>query len=259
MSILLNILWIILAYLIGSLNFSIIFTMSKKRKNIKNVGSGNAGATNAMRTYGFKFGFLIFILDASKSFWFGFVLGFLQTNVEAFYSIIPQVCMLFIILGHIFPIYFKFKGGKGAASLLGMIASISLILAAISAILFIFIVVKWKYISLGSIVVPYIASALSFLLPYFNSIDTTITYGPYWISTICLFVGSIMVALSHYENIIKLINKNENKFSISNIQKNENEEISNSTSEELIMKNEEVNKKETSIIDIVTKTSNKDR
>ena len=111
--VLFNLLWIIVAYLIGSINFSIIFTKNNKnKKNIKEVGSGNAGATNAARVYGFKFGLCIFILDASKSFWLGFILGLLQRNVEAFNVIIPQLCLIFVIIGHTFPLYFNFKGGK---------------------------------------------------------------------------------------------------------------------------------------------------
>ena len=66
-----NIAWIILGYLIGSINFSILLSsISKDKKNIQELGSKNAGATNAMRVYGWKFGLLVFILDTSKAFWF---------------------------------------------------------------------------------------------------------------------------------------------------------------------------------------------
>lgn len=218
-----NLAWIVLAYLIGSINFSIILTkFSKNKKNIKEVGSGNAGATNAMRSYGFRFGLLIFILDTSKSFWLGFVMGLLQSKTESFNSLIPQMVLLFVIIGHIFPIYFKFKGGKGAATLLGMIASISLFLAMIGTVLFLLIVGFTKYVSLGSVVVPYALGATAFALPYFNYVDTVIKYGPFWLSPVCIFIGSLIVALSHYKNIIALLNGNERKTDILSIFKNKN-------------------------------------
>ncbi len=215
--ILFNFLWIIVAYLIGSINFSIIFTKNKKNmKNIKEVGSGNAGATNAARVYGIKFGVCIFILDASKSFWLGFLLGLLQSNVTAFNVIIPQLSLIFVIIGHIFPIYFNFKGGKGASCLLGMIASISLFIAAIGAIIFFIIVILTRYVSLGSIIVPFILALLSFLCPYWHNIDSTITNQIFWFSPLFLFIASIIVTLSHWQNIGRLIHKKESKIQFIN-------------------------------------------
>lgn len=218
-----NILWIILAYLIGSLNFSIILTKLTHKKNIKEVGSGNAGATNAMRAYGIKFGLTVFILDASKSYWFGFALGAIQKNYEAFNSLIPQLILIFVILGHIFPIYFGFKGGKGAATLLGMIASISLFLAIIGAVIFITIVYFTKYVSLGSITVPYILALLAFLCPYFNGIDTTINYTYIWYNPLFLFIASVIVASCHWQNIMRLLSGTESKLSFKNDSKPNNQ------------------------------------
>ena len=217
----LNLIWIILAYLIGSINFSILLTAnSKDKENIKNVGSKNAGATNAMRVYGWKFGLLVFILDTSKAFWFATILGLLQTYVPIFENIIPQLATLFVIIGHIFPLLYNFKGGKGAATLLGMIASISLILAAIGALLFFIVVFSTKYVSLGSIVIPYILVILSVINPFLNGwYDSAIHYGPYWISTLTLLIGTIIVTLTHRSNIKRLLNKTENKLNFSFIEK----------------------------------------
>lgn len=214
MIVLYNILWCFFAYMIGSLNFSIILTKLTKKEDIKKIGSGNAGATNALRSFGPKFGFLIFILDTSKSFWLGLVLGLLQKNVYAFSGLIPQLILLFVIIGHILPIYFKFKGGKGAATLLGMIASISMFLAIIGAIIFILIVWITKYVSVGSITVPYILAAISFVCPQFNGVDTTIIAEPFWYNPLFLFIGAAIVAGSHWQNIIKLAEKRESKISL---------------------------------------------
>lgn len=221
-SVLINIIWIIFAYFIGSINFSIIFTtLSKEKQHIKTVGSGNAGATNAMREYGIKFGILIFILDASKSFWFAFMAGMLQNKVEAFQDLIPQLSTIFVIIGHIFPIWFNFKGGKGAATNLGFIASISLLLAAIGFVLFVSIVYYTKYVSLGSIIVPYMLATLSTINPILNGWhDSAIHYGPWWITTLCLFIAALIVTASHHKNIIRLIKKEERKISFSSNKEN---------------------------------------
>lgn len=218
-----NILWILFAYLLGSINFSIILTkFNSKKEDIRKMGSGNAGATNAMRVHGFKFGLIVFILDTSKSFWLGLALGLMQSKSESFSGLMPQLILLFVIIGHIFPIYFKFKGGKGAATLLGMIASISLILAIIGTILFFLIVGITRYVSLGSITIPFIIALLSFICPYFNHIDTTITYGQFWINPLFLSLGSIIVAVSHWQNILRLVKHKESKINFKFEPKNKN-------------------------------------
>ena len=212
-AILFNLLWILFGYIVGSINFSIILTKySKTKKNIKEIGSGNAGATNALRSYGWRFGLLIFILDTSKSYWFAFLIGMLQLHSDAFDQVIPQLAILFVIIGHIFPLFFQFKGGKGASTLLGMISSISLILAAIGTIIFLIVVYLTRYVSLGSIVVPYILAALAFIHPYLNGwFDSVISYGEFWLSPLMLFIASMVVTASHFQNIKNLLNKNERK------------------------------------------------
>lgn len=220
-SVIINLLWILVGYFVGSINFSIILTsLDKKKENIRNVGSKNAGATNALRVYGWKFGLVVFVLDTSKSFWFAFTLGMLQSNFEQFNFVIPQLATLFVIIGHIFPIYFEFKGGKGAATLLGMFASISLILTAIGTILFLLVVLVTKYVSLGSIIVPYWLAILSFVHPYFNGwYDSAIHYGPFWVTPIILLIACVIVTLSHHENIKRLFLGKENRIKFSFLEK----------------------------------------
>lgn len=223
------------AYFVGSINFSIILTkFSKDKEDIKTKGSGNAGATNAVRAYGWSFGLLVFFLDTSKAYWFAFILGFLQKNNPAFSTTLPQLITLFVIVGHIFPIFFDFKGGKGAATNLGMISSISILLALIGAIIFILMVGITRYVSLGSVVIPYGLAAMSFI-PIFNGwYDSMISAGPFWLTPVCLFIASLIVSISHRQNIINLIQRKERKISFSkktkdsletNIQTEANQEI----------------------------------
>ena len=138
----------------------------------------------------------------------------LQRYVGAFSGLIPQLCLVFVIIGHIFPIYFGFKGGKGAAALFGMVSAISLILATIGIIIFSIIVYYSKYVSLGSIITPFILVFVSFLIPFWNHFDSPINYGPFWLTPLLLFVSWIIVASSHWQNIIRLIQKKENKTSL---------------------------------------------
>ena len=212
-----NIIWAILGYLIGSINFSILLTLKKKQK-ISELGSGNPGATNALRNYGWKFGLLIFLLDVSKSFWFTFIGAILLKNTIFFSGLYVQAISIFVIIGHIFPIFFKFKGGKGAATNLGIICSISLLLAVVGMVIFFIIFLSTKYVSLASITTPFIIAPLTFVF-FFNGWYDSILNGTnlvggtelYWLSFLTLIVAAIITLLSHISNIKKLINKTETK------------------------------------------------
>lgn len=212
-TILFNLVWIIVAYLVGSVNFAILLTsLSKTKVNIRQVGSKNAGATNVMRVYGWRFGLVVFLCDASKAFWFAVALGLLQQQVAGFEMIIPQLATAFVIVGHVFPLLYDFKGGKGAACLLGMIASISLLLATIGTVLFLLVLFTTRYVSLGSIVVPYGLVLFSLGAPYLNGwVDSVVHYGPYWVSTIMLLLAALFVSATHWSNICRLVNGTENR------------------------------------------------
>lgn len=214
-----NIIWIIIGYLIGSVNFSILITSkSKNKENISNLGSGNPGATNALRNYGWKFGLLIFLLDVSKSYWFTFIGLTLLRWVPFFDQLYVQAISLFVILGHIFPIFFKFKGGKGAATNLGLISSISLILAAIGFVIFFIIIFTTKFVSAASFISPLILAPLTFI-PELNGWYDSFFYGTslngfsslYWLSFLSLIIAALMIVFSHMSNIKKILSGTETK------------------------------------------------
>lgn len=212
----LDIIWItllfcILGYFIGSLNFSLILSKYNQSIDIKNVGSKNAGATNALRSYGWKIALIIFMVDVSKAYWFAFALGAIETFALED-KIIPQIATIFVIVGHIWPMFFQFKGGKGAACILGMISSISLIMAATGTVLFFVIVGITKYVSLGSMGVPPILAFFSFVPFYGNFYDSMINISNHeLINFVTIFLASLLVIFSHRNNIRKLINGQENK------------------------------------------------
>ncbi|MDK2819838.1 MAG: glycerol-3-phosphate 1-O-acyltransferase PlsY [Mycoplasmataceae bacterium] len=214
-----NIIWAIIGYLIGSINFSILITSrSKNKEHIGNLGSGNPGATNALRNYGWKFGLLIFLLDVSKSYWFTFIGLTLLRWVPFFDQLYVQAISLFVILGHIFPIFFKFKGGKGAATNLGLISSISLILSMIGFIIFFVIILTTKFVSAGSFICPLILAPLTFI-PELNGWHDSFLNGTnldgsgslYWLSFLSLMIASLMIIFSHRSNIKKILNGTETK------------------------------------------------
>ena len=117
---------IVAAYLIGSINFAVIFSNLFTGKDVRNSGSGNAGTTNVLRTAGFLPGALTFICDAAKGV-AGAVIGkavfemlFAKTALLVFTPVYgAYICYIFVMVGHIFPIFFQFKGGKGIATSVG--------------------------------------------------------------------------------------------------------------------------------------------
>ncbi len=219
-----NIVWVFLGYLVGSINFSILLTSKKKTKQkITELGSGNPGATNALRNYGWKFGLLIFLLDVSKSYWFTFIGASLQKFVPFFNDLYVQAITLSVILGHIFPIFFKFKGGKGAATNLGLICSISLILSIIGFVIFMLIILLTKYVSVASFITPFLLAPLTFIPELNGWYDSYL--GPdlngesnlFWLSFLVLIIAAIMIILSHIPNIKKIIIGTENKMKFKKI------------------------------------------
>ena len=120
---------VVAAYLIGSINFAVIFAKAFMKKDVRELGSGNAGATNVMRNAGFLPGALTFVFDALKGFvacYVGHVVFdymFTQTGADLAKPIIgAYICGLACMLGHVFPFFFGFKGGKGVATSVGIFA-----------------------------------------------------------------------------------------------------------------------------------------
>lgn len=205
----------VLSYLLGSLNFGVIFSKSLKSDDVRNHGSGNAGSTNMLRNYGKGIAFLTIIGDMVKVFIaiyaaisitklapdFSNKIELLANNNVDINMFIKSFSGFFCVLGHIFPCYFKFKGGKGVATSGGMVFAIDWRIALILLAIFIIIVILTKYVSLGSIVMALLYPVLIFA--FYKNIVLTIIAG----------VFTIIVVLAHRENVVKLINHTENKIS----------------------------------------------
>lgn len=207
----------VIAYLLGSLNFSIILSEVVKKKDIRDSGSGNAGATNMLRTYGKKAAVGTMIGDILKVA-LGIIIAIAILDVPMKYifsnpadaaeiqrvMLYKEFAGLFCVLGHIFPLYFKFKGGKGVAACTGMVIIVDWRIALILFVIFIGVILISKWISLGSIVIALLYPVLIFAF-YKNFILAAVAL---------LFTAIVIVA--HRENIKRLAKGTENKISIKN-------------------------------------------
>ncbi|MBO5204253.1 MAG: glycerol-3-phosphate 1-O-acyltransferase PlsY [Clostridia bacterium] len=187
------------AYLLGSLNFAIIISGKSYKQDIREFGSKNAGMTNMMRTYGKKAAALTLLGDALKAIVSGLIGYALLGQLGAY------VAGCACVIGHIFPVFYKFKGGKGVVTAAMSILMCNPFVFVIILLFFIVIVAATKYISLGSImcvlVYPFILSG----------VDT-------WLSGGCPYVPfalliSVIIIFKHKDNIKRLRAGTENKFS----------------------------------------------
>lgn len=185
----------VVSYLLGSLNFAVILSKIFFKEDVRNYGSGNAGATNMVRTYGRKWGVITFICDGLKA--VVAVLGsmFLMGEGGAY------IAALFAILGHIFPIYYKFRGGKGVVVAAISILCLNPLVFGILVVLFLLLVYVSRYISLGSIICAFF---YPMLLNAFNSDKG-------FISTVISVLIAVIVIVMHRSNIKRLMNRTENK------------------------------------------------
>ncbi|CDZ74968.1 glycerol 3-phosphate acyltransferase [Peptoniphilus sp. ING2-D1G] len=187
---------LLFSYLIGSISGSYLIGIIFLKKDIRNFGSGNAGTTNAMRTFGKKWGVLTFIIDFFK----GLVLMVIIKKFFLLKEYQLLICALFCILGHDFPFHMKFKGGKGVATTLGTMAVYDFYTALISVAIWILVVIVSKIVSLGSIF--FFISLLLFALIFNTYADLEYT--------ILIMITSLGI-FRHNSNIYRLLNGNENK------------------------------------------------
>jgi glycerol-3-phosphate acyltransferase PlsY len=193
---------IVLAYLIGSIPTAVWVSKKVYGIDIREHGSGNAGATNTFRILGSKAGTWVMIIDMLKGF-IAVKLSLLSayswtseaiTNLQIFLG-------LAAVLGHIFPIWADFRGGKGIATLFGMILAIQPLAAVSLAGVFFLMLYLTRYVSLSSI-----SASIAFpLMIFFIFQAPEVTYQVFAIATACL------VVLTHYKNINRLIAGNESK------------------------------------------------
>jgi len=222
-----------IGYLLGSVNTAILVSKLVYHEDIRNHGSGNAGMTNMMRTYGKGPAAITFIGDLLKTL-IAMTIGTLAVGING-----AHFAGLFAVLGHIAPIYHKFKGGKGVTA--GGMFILYLDPWAFLAILAIFILVVWgiKYLSLGSIIVAFIFPYLMFTLngaraAAFMDDNPGLEVNPYLtdrpLHLLIMLIISFVVIFMHRANIKRLASGTESKFSFKKTKKVSKVETENAAS-----------------------------
>jgi acyl phosphate:glycerol-3-phosphate acyltransferase len=194
------------SYLCGSIPYGLILTKLFAKRDIRNIGSGNIGATNVLRSGNKILAILTLALDVIK--------GFLPVYVTLkYFSDYSQLSALIVFLGHVFPVWLKFKGGKGVATYLGILFALSLSLAFLFIFTWVIVLMIFKYSSLSSIFSTFSVMIINFLK--FNTIQilkpTTEVNADI---NLLLFILLILIIFTHKKNILNLKNKSENKIKI---------------------------------------------
>ena len=184
----------IISYLMGSIPFGFILTKIFLKKDIREVGSGNIGATNTLRAGNKVIGYLTLALDIIKA-----IIPVIYTKI--YFPDFLYLASLCAFLGHVFPVWLKFKGGKGVATYLGIILALSYKLFLIFFISWISISLLFRFASLSSM----ISTLIVFLYAYFFEINS---------NSLILFIFFVMILYTHRENILRLKNFTENKIKL---------------------------------------------
>jgi acyl phosphate:glycerol-3-phosphate acyltransferase len=202
----------VVAYLLGSIPFGYLLVKTFRGEDIRLSGSGNIGATNVARSGAKGLGAATLLLDMLKGLlavWLAAVLAASKYNLCGDFRVYPcvpslrlmSVAALFAVLGHIFPVWLKFKGGKGVATALGVFALLFPLAVLVSLAIFSIVLVLTRYVSLGSIL-----AALAFpVAAYF-------LYHPDWTSLALAAAVSAAVILKHHQNIGRLLAGTESRF-----------------------------------------------
>ena len=184
----------IYSYLLGSIPFGLILTKFFLKKDIRDVGSGNIGTTNVLRTGKKSLAAATLLLDLLK--------GYLSVVITFYYfEDLISYSALLCFVGHIFPIWLKFKGGKGVATYLGVILALSYKFFLIFAICWLALAFLLRFASLSSIV----STLIVFVYSYFFENNNY---------SLILFVFFIIILYTHRENIVRLKNSSENKIKL---------------------------------------------
>ena len=183
-----------ISYLMGSIPFGLILTKIFLKKDIRKIGSGNIGATNVLRSGNKTIGYLTLLLDILKA-----IVPVLY--IKYYFPELIYISSLSVFLGHVFPIWLKFKGGKGVATYVGILFSINYILGVTFTFTWLLIFFITRYSSLGSIL-------STMVIPIF------VFFNPNYEDEYFYIILFVLIFFTHRENVKRLINKEESKTKI---------------------------------------------
>lgn len=194
----------VIAYLLGSISFSVIISKKIAGFDVREKGSGNAGSTNVLRTVGKKAAVLTLICDVLK----GVVAVLIATLVGKIWkeldgALLVQLAGIFVIIGHTFPIFFKFKGGKGVATSLGVLLITNWQIGLICLVFALVLMALTQMVSVGSIGAAILYPVLTIFIT-----QNYIVTGNYIISSIII---AVLVVFNHRSNVKRLLSGTENR------------------------------------------------
>ena len=201
-----NVIVALIAYLIGSINFSVILSKKMAGFDVRDKGSKNAGSTNVLRTVGKKAAIITLICDCLKgviAILIAYIAGKIWTDLDS--ALLVQLAGIFVVLGHTFPVFFKFKGGKGVATSLGVLLMVNWQIGLICLVFALILMALTRFVSLGSV-----AAAILFPVLTVFITNNYLVHGNYIIFGIIL---AILVIFNHRENVKRLLTGTENKLS----------------------------------------------
>lgn len=215
-NVLFSILFLVLAYLIGAIPFGLIFGLVFKHQDIRKLGSGNIGSTNTIRNFGLRIGIPVFILEVLKG---GIVLLLVKYvfDTRLFDNNVPIILYGFCAaLGHLFPIYIGFKGGKIVAPSLGILLSLTPVSGLTCLIIFAFCVLVIGYVSIGSVSAAWWAILICWIQYIFGFTDKSLGLMYIWgkpelITCLMYTVLGFIITYRHKTNFARIKNHTENK------------------------------------------------
>lgn len=201
----------VIAYLIGSINFSIILSKKMAGFDIREKGSGNAGTTNMLRAVGKKAAVITLICDILKgvvTILIAVSAGKIVKNLDN--ALLVQLAGIFVIIGHTFPVFFKFKGGKGIATSLGVLLMTNWQIGLICLVFALVLIALTRMVSVGSI-----AAGILFpvLVAFINQNYIVPTSNSNWSYLVFSIIIALLVIFNHRANVQRILNGTENKIS----------------------------------------------
>ena len=201
----------VIAYLIGSINFSIILSKKMAGFDIREKGSGNAGTTNMLRAVGKKAAVITLICDILKgvvSILIAVLAGKIVKNLDN--ALLVQLAGIFVIIGHTFPVFFKFKGGKGIATSLGVLLMTNWQIGLICLVFALVLIALTRMVSVGSI-----AAGILFpvLVAFINQNYIVPTSNSNWSYLVFSIIIALLVIFNHRANVQRILNGTENRIS----------------------------------------------
>ena len=209
------ILMAVIAYLIGSISFSVIISKKMAGFDVREKGSGNAGSTNVLRTVGKKAAAITLICDVLKgviAILIAMIIGNIFKNVDK--ELIVQIAGIAVVLGHTFPIFFGFKGGKGVATSLGVLLMSNWQIGLICLVFALVIMAFSRMVSMGSVGAAILFPVLTLFIN--TNFIVQASGMKYFIFSVIL---AAMVIFNHRANIKRIANGTENKLSFKNTNK----------------------------------------